>query len=193
MDRDEFRVLYLDGLTDEDIAERLGFALSTVRSVRKTMGYPRNLLINRPILSPREEISEPSYWASAIDHDGWIIIARRLPAKYSPTHTLIIGYGQKTERMVRACHTFFGVGRANPGNYIWQWTASSLMAVNCLKMIEPHLRLKREQANLGIEFQETRVNFRGGFPPRRISSEEFKKRDGYYFRMKELNGGGGRL
>lgn len=131
------------------------------------------------------------YWAGAIDHDGWIIIARRLRGEYSPSHTLIVGYGQKAEKMVRACHNFFGVGRANSGKHIWQWTASSLMAVECLRIIEPHLILKKEQANLGIEFQEARLDFRGGFPPRRISSEEFKKRDGYYLRMKELNGGGG--
>ena len=65
-------------------------------------------------------------------------------------------------------------------NIVYKWFLWSTAAMNFLKLILPYLYLKKTQAELGIAFQERRVN------KLRLTDEEKLLREADYIRMREL-------
>ena len=78
-------------------------------------------------------------------------------------------------------------------SYCIRW--ASIKAKEILELVYPHLIVKKEQAEVAIEFQSTKTKNRGFFPVKagkglshRLSKEEIEKRDFYYQKMLKLNG-----
>jgi len=65
-------------------------------------------------------------------------------------------------------------------NINYKWGLRSARARQLLEIIYPHLILKKEQALLGIEFDNNKIRYK-------LSDEEWNKRESYYLRMRQLN------
>ncbi len=75
-------------------------------------------------------------------------------------------------------------------NSNYQWRLRGIKAKDFLELIEPYLILKKQQAQLAIEFilEKKKYSVQGGSKfghPLKI--EEIEKREGYYLKMRQLN------
>ena len=109
-----------------------------------------------------------AYIAGLFDGDGCISIAKCKPRHpgCSPYYRLVVAVAMANEYIPRFLKFYFG-GRVNKSSARrerwkdqWQWHLGSDDAVAFLKAILPYLKLKREEAELAIEFQSSkRVTF----------------------------------
>jgi hypothetical protein len=141
---------------------------------------------------------DDSYAAGLIDADGSIVISRTKPKRYwrnggvsvwyrlhvqvSNTHLpvlemLVEEYGGSISHKPMTEGSFF-TRREH-----YNWSVSSNKAFECLKRIQPHLVIKKEQAELGMEFWEQRTDNSGRRP---VPSKELALREGFYQAMKTL-------
>lgn len=139
---------------------------------------------------------ELAYFAGLFDGEGCVQIAHHKPqaGKRTEQHTLRCAIQMTDEKSVRS-FLCFGGSVCFKGYYTrnpkwkpqWTWSISSNQAKGFLEIMLPHLRLKREQAKMAIEFQEVRKH------PRlinKVSSGEIAKRDWYWKKLKELKRSG---
>ena len=71
------------------------------------------------------------------------------------------------------------------GRSVWMWSVGSIQARDFLSSVLPFLTLKREEAQLALEFQATCKWRRGGFP--RLTDEDMALRDGYRFALQAMH------
>ncbi|KKK73688.1 hypothetical protein LCGC14_2891330 [marine sediment metagenome] len=134
-----------------------------------------------------------AYYAGLFDGEGCININHHKPqrGKRTEQHTLRCYLGMCNEVLVRSLGASFGgsvkyraIHLKNPKwKDHWIWTIESNQALHWLKMMLPFLRLKKQEALVAIEFQQTRGGQRGR---RRISEAEMRKRQQYYELLKSL-------
>jgi len=108
----------------------------------------------------REELA---YLAGVVDSDGSINILRAAPrgTQKAPRHRLRVEVTQLTDEAIQLFQaTFGGIVRREPPNILrrrpramWRWYVEDRRAVEALARLRPHLRIKRAQAWLGMEFR----------------------------------------
>jgi hypothetical protein len=105
-----------------------------------------------------------AYVAGLFDGEGCISIAKCKPrySGCSPYYRLVVAVAMANEYIPRFLKFHFG-GRVSKRNAPterwkdqWQWHLGSDGAVAFLKAILPYLKLKREEAELAIEFQSNK-------------------------------------
>ena len=142
---------------------------------------------------------DDSYVAGLVDADGSIIISKIRVTKRAfdnPSYRLTVQvtntYRPVLEMLVRRygghiCDKQLSVGSFFTRKLHYNWSIGSNLAYKFLKVIQPHLIIKKEQANLGIDFWESRTPYAtsGGH---RLSIEEISLRDKFHLGMKKLNG-----
>lgn len=122
------------------------------------------------------------YLASMFDHQGGVFIQKtleRTPAKYR----MDIVFTNRDPRALREFRdklNYLGTIRRD-GNS-WRWIISSTAAFEILDMIEPHLRLKREQVELACRFLKTVECPQGRGT--RLKSKVMEEREFCYRQMK---------
>lgn len=114
---------------------------------------------------------DKAYLGGAMDADGWFCI-RRVPAKpeahrYNTTYFVFIGFCQIQEEIPRLLHKEFGGTlqlrnrqeqrrrKSNGWKPNYYWVATSQQAHNAIKVLLPFLRIKRRQAELCLELQDS--------------------------------------
>lgn len=145
----------------------------------------------------REELI---YLAGLFDGEGTIGINSRYSVKHLKNQS-DMGYapyiriGMNDEKSIRNVAKFFGVGKYYPEKSykgyraMHRWDCRNTKDTkNVLKMLEPHLRLKKPQAQLALKFMEECMRPDGVRIGTPFSPEIVKKRYWYFLEMKRLNG-----
>ena len=112
------------------------------------------------------------YMAATMDCEGAIVISKRTRCN---SYELWIGVSNMREALPLWLKSTFG-GRYNKMNasgnrkdyFIWYLHANK--AVEILRAIRPYLKLKQEEVDIAIEYQET-VKARGAFPYSNLEHE----------------------
>lgn len=136
---------------------------------------------------------ELSYLAGLFDGEGCIQIAHNKPqyGKKTEQHTLTCKVAMTNGTAVNGFLAFGGsicVKRASRVNPKWKdqyvWSVSSNIAMQFLKIIKPHLRLRKAEADCGVDFQTFRSNksHRG----KRLTQTSIDKREWYREELRRL-------
>jgi len=134
----------------------------------------RELKKSRLFRVPQDPSWEVAYLAGFFDAEGNIRVATTPVAqsKRGVYHKLDIAIGQKAKGPCGLFQSHWG-GTVNLYNYYF-WRASAHNARQCLQDMLPFLRLKREEANIAIEFQLRKSRRR---PGEYLSAGEFAWRE----------------
>lgn len=142
-----------------------------------------------------------AYWAGFIDGEGSISITRNIVKKrsdnpevrHNPSYYLRLTVYNTNKDILTDMQKFFGCGKVTMQTIqttthkaVWYWNTTTRQAYQVLKRIQPFLKLKKPQAELGIYFCETKKNHQHGW--RGLSITEAKFREDCYRKMVELNG-----
>lgn len=124
---------------------------------------------------------QKAYWAGLLDGDGSIMIYNDGDKGYPLAVTIV---NNSFEVLDSATFEFDSghLTQFKSGAYLWQITRD--YAYNFLRMLLPYLRIKRKQAELGIEYWQNRSRQKGG---KQLPEEEVALREEYYRRMQQLN------
>ena len=139
---------------------------------------------------------ELAYFAGLFDGEGCVQIAHHKPqrGKRTEQHTLRCSVNMVNKDCVNSFLVFRGSmcqKTRDKGNPKWQpqwtWSISSNQALVFLETLLPFIRLKREQFELAIEFQEYRSHTQKA---NRVSARELAERSWYWQKLKELKRNG---
>lgn len=131
-----------------------------------TTERPRRLGENTSSLLTSIELA---YIAGFFDGEGSITIHENFapsPRGKSPNHTLQVAIGNTDKRVVEWIHAHFGgsltMRKTTKPNHrdVMQWIIRSNGASQFLEAILPFLRMKIEQAKIGLSFQNEKGNYR---------------------------------
>ena len=134
-----------------------------------------------------------SYLAGIIDGEGSIFITKinnkrsgnvwyRLSLTCSMTEKEAVDLLIETFTPHLKAYIYIG-GRKKGHKPVYQWLVTGGTAVKIAKELLPYIRIKKDQLELGIEFQEWREKLGQG---KKRTEEEISKCDDYYLRMKKL-------
>ncbi len=130
---------------------------------------------------------ELSYMGGLFDGEGYISIRYQLAHNKYDTFSLMVGVNMVDKEPVELFHNMFGgsLHLRNGGNEnqrpCWRWRIESRGAYECVKILKPYLRLKREKACLAISFQENKKTY--NYRPLAEKCAEME----YYNKMRLLN------
>ena len=141
---------------------------------------------------------ETSYWAGFIDGEGSIMITKFFSNDgfhKNPTYQLQIGVATTNKKNMEKLSLFAKSGsiterrfkRPNQRN-AYYWGLKGDKAMLFIKRILPFLKLKKEQALVGIEFQEKKNQpnkFGGSLRP--LNQEELNYRESMREKIQKLN------
>jgi hypothetical protein len=137
-----------------------------------------------------------SYVAGLFDGEGSIVIGaskRQRSYGVALNHWLQVGIGITDEPTVVWLRDTFGGHVTRNGKRreqgarraCWSWRVMSNEAASFLKAVLPYLRVKREQAELAIAFQETAACYSG----RRVSDETLARREAFRTKLRAMTMG----
>jgi len=152
------------------------------------------LVIKKANPSPIDLVLKPTdlaYIAGIIDGEGCITINVTKNDSFrsrSIQHILKVIVRMVEEEAIIFLRNKFGgsisIQKPSKGRirFVYQWTLCGKYASSFLAKILPYLKVKANQAKVGI-------NFQAGFPKQRhpLSQEEFTRRNFLYNQMRELN------
>jgi len=123
-------------------------------------------------------------WAAGFfDGEGYVGITRHTTDGFA----LQVAVTQVDPRPLGVLRGLFGGSISGVKNRaIYQWRLSARAAAPMLKEILPFLRVKGEQAALGLEFQARRVNGRPRGLPRNAPVNDREKDERDYMQMRSL-------
>lgn len=137
------------------------------------------------------------YAAGFMDGEGHIIIYKHnRGGRYkSPTYVLIVGCTNTDKNVIKWFQETFGACRQirkrheNHPKYkiCYSWTIQAKMAYKFLEMILPYLKVKKEQAIVGMKFQQSiihRQDTKGLM--KKVSDKENERREMLYIKLKSL-------
>lgn len=139
---------------------------------------------------------ELAYLAGIIDGEGCITINLRHPRDgRSIRHDLNVQCNMQNQKAILLLGQIFGglknyrVKDKKSNKIVYEWRVSNRKAYECLKQLFPYLRVKKEQALLGIEFHEKcmdikRIGKFGG--ERKLTTEELEIRTKYRRKLQKL-------
>jgi len=132
-----------------------------------------------------------AYTAGLLDGDGSIFISANKPRGFSPVHYLRIGIGICNQSIVVWLrNNFGGMVQIEKGHTGWGdkpfsgWTIGRNRAENILRQILPHLRIKKSQAELALQFQKEKKRCN---QTKQLTTEDLEEREQFRRRMKALN------
>lgn len=134
-----------------------------------------------------------AYIGGFFDGEGSITIHenfRPSPRGKSPNHTLQVSIGNTDGRVLAWIHSHFGGSltlrpATKPRHReVSQWIIRSNGAASFLSAILPFLRMKNEQAGIGLKFQAEKGQYRRN----RLSQEEIDFREKMRVSIRLLNG-----
>jgi hypothetical protein len=141
------------------------------------------------------KVTEISYLAGIIDADGCISVSKMKAGKQrtaNPRYVLTVNVVNTSEDLMQWLVSTFG-GRfkvrrkaSMKHKATYDWWFNNGKAADLLRLVKPHLRIKRDRAELGISFIEGWVRLRKG-PGTRTPPEEVARRERCYLEMKSLN------
>ena len=134
------------------------------------------------------ELPSIEYLAGIFDGEGCIALNKLKPKGYTrPGLQLKIDISMTHQKTVENFKDRWGGSYAeysrSRGKDYFRWNIHAKLALPFLEEIEPHLRIKNEQALIGIEFQR----IRNARLASRKTDEEFEAEWKLYERMKRLN------
>ena len=133
-----------------------------------------------------------AYTAGIVDGEGCILIAKSIKKKSKGVyHQLQIVVTNSNLWLCEWLKMQYGGSTTSDNkrylrkgslskNTIHKWFLTSDAAARFIEMILPYLYLKKAEAELGISFQERRIN------KRKLTNEEKLLREADYIRMREL-------
>lgn len=97
---------------------------------------------------------QDAWTAGFFDGEGCVFISKisRNGGKYTE-YKMRASISQKSRVPLEAIQEMYG-GTISPHPSGWQWQCSSQVAASFLRQIQPHLKLKREQVELALKFQD---------------------------------------
>lgn len=135
-----------------------------------------------------------AYIAGFFDGEGCICIgkARKQPGYRNPIYTLYISIANTNRDVIDFIQSVFPASavsrkRKEPKPHwktIWVWNCSARQARKFLTFVLPYLRVKFQQAELALEFQE--LKSRTG-RSHKLTDGELAAYEDYHKRMRELN------
>lgn len=143
----------------------------------------------------KHTIAELAYTAGLIDGEGHIIIYkdnRQNNPKYrtkNPTYILIVGCCNTDSRAIDFLFDRWGACRQTRGRQrenwkrVYEWTIQSNKALEFLKEIEPYLIIKKEKAQLAIEFQTGMEWYKKGRKFKTTPVEEIIRRENIWQKL----------
>lgn len=155
-----------------------------------------NILYNRHMVNSNIPFEVLAWVAGLIDGEGCIYIRKRTekaPSRKerSPSYALSLTVKMTHKPTIEELKNIFGVGRIHretPGKLnkkvSWRWAVSTQEGADILRMILPYLKVKREEAELAIEFSE--VSKRSSFGRNTVKVEISELRDSFYRKLQEL-------
>lgn len=141
---------------------------------------------------------EKSYWAGFFDGKGSIMITKTFSKDgfhKSPTYQLQVGVATTNKKIMNNLRLFAGNGRLTERRYkrpnqrnAYYWGCKGDKAVSFLKIVISYLKLKKQQAIIGIEFQTKKIqpNKFGG-RIRALNKDELEYRELMRTKIRELN------
>jgi hypothetical protein len=158
-------------------------------------------MAGRPMELEGAGLSEPesltteelAYIAGFFDGEGSITIHenwRPSPRGKSPNHTLQVSIGNTDPQILAWIHAVFGGSltirpSTKPRHReVTQWIIRSNGASTFLRAVLAFLRMKKEQALIGISFQDER----GGYRSRQLTDDEIAFRESKRVAIRLLNG-----
>lgn len=135
------------------------------------------------------------YVAGLVDADGSIIISKTMPRysrRLSPWYRLSVQVTNTHRPVLEMLEEEYGGSVTNKpltkGSFFtrkshYNWSVGGKGAFEMLKRLQPHLIIKKEQAELGIKFWEERTVHMGIRP---VPADELNLREGFYGAMKAL-------
>jgi len=106
-------------------------------------------------------------------------------AAVSPTYTLIVGISNNDNCPLLDIQGEFG-GSIVKYNKCYQWRVTGNIALAFLREIVPYLRIRKERAELAINFQANRNHGSNGGKP--LPSEVLDYYEHFYMELRRLNG-----
>ena len=108
------------------------------------------------------EAKELAYFAGLFDGEGCIHIRKTKTKTQKVTYALVCKVSMcNFSALEQLCNSFDGSlikerehKYSNRNNKLWTWTASCVKAKNFLLQITPFLRIKKDEANLALLFQQ---------------------------------------
>jgi len=141
------------------------------------------------VLRDTGAIEDLAYTAGLLDGEGCINIAKIKPYKnkrmISPNHTLRVTISNTNSLMGEWLQDNFGgnIQVHHPQNRNWKdrynWVLSEEKAKNLLVALLPYLKIKIEQAKIGIEFYNTRLDGKPFNRKQKLPDILIEKRDHY--------------
>lgn len=132
-----------------------------------------------------------AYAAGLIDGEGCIFIAKGRPrgVRLTSQYTLKVAVGMSVESGVTWLQKHFegAIRKRANGQYrpIYRWEVSSVMAERFLRQIIPFMRVKKEEARLGLDFRD-HMNRYIRAKGRVVGLNEVAMREAYKLKMEEL-------
>jgi len=117
-----------------------------------------------------------AYIAGVVDNQATLFIKPHKQSQY--ILSMVIYHKQKD--ILNSIENLFQAGKIYPDKKAYQLRFGANDTVSILKQLLPYLRVKREQAELAIEFQTKKQH------QRPLSDEERERRKQFYHAMKEL-------
>lgn len=143
-----------------------------------------------------------AYLAGCIDCDGCIRIRKIIYKGKIKSYSLSVRVAQKDKRIINFCQENFGghiYSNGKSSGTLWEWGLLGSFAKDILEKIEPFLVYKRNQAKVGIEFEEIRQKQTNKYRVNRIrkdgtkgvirgflSKDVLQIREMYYQKLKDL-------
>jgi len=153
--------------------------------------------------------TQKAYWAGMLDGEGSIIISKagNKNPKWHPSHFLRVMIGQSNKEFVTLAQKEFECGSiterimkervingvtTTKRSVIWYWHTTTNNAEKVLKLLLPHLKLKKKQAEIALEFQQykRKTTPRGRVENGKYASltdEAFKTREAFKQQISALN------
>ena len=138
-------------------------------------------------------LAERAYAAGFFDGEGWIRIKRdRRRDMVSPRFFIVVGAANTKREPIDFLREKFGgsirvrISKDKCWADRYDWQVTDELAVRFLRVVLPYLKIKRPQAKLAIQFQDTlhsRLFIHGSKLPR----VEVARRNQFYLKMKALN------
>jgi len=137
------------------------------------------------------------YIAGFFDGEGCIVIYKNKRTKgINFYHNLFVTATQQDIKPLKKIKQIFGgqvrlINRKNTKSNYFTWQASGKIALTFLKKISPYLIIKKEQALLGIKFQEEKslekpIYIKGN-KHSSLNKFQIKKREKYKLKISILN------
>ena len=131
-----------------------------------------------------------AYIAGIIDGEGCLRIVKAMPYRedmVNPSYSPSIQVGMKNREVLEFCKQYFGgsIYKERTRYWVYRWRINSKrQVINCLKKILPWLIVKKEEAEVLLDFcKKVKPWFKGGKP---MTDNELAFREDFYQKMKEL-------